>query len=373
MLLNGAQVRLFCFVFFALSQLVSPIFAQTGTVIEDRLKSRALEGNLLGDSPERSVYVYLPPSYNKSTELRYPVVYLLHGYSGDNKVWVAEDRGARIGKMMDDLIQSRDIREMLLVMPDAKNRYLGSFYTDSATNGNWEDFVARDLVAYMDAKYRTIAEARSRGIAGHSMGGYGALKLAMKNPSVFGAVYGLSPCCLGWIADLTPTNPAWNRTVEFKSTANVDEAVQDLFKSRGQGSDGWREPFYAVAFLALSAAWSPNPQKSPLFVDLPVEKRNGALLPVQNIEAKWSANMLLPTVDQHRSNLAQLRAVAFDVGTDDEFPHIVVGSRALSRALEQNGIEHVFEEYEGNHGNRIVERLRLKVLPFFSRKLNFRK
>jgi S-formylglutathione hydrolase len=83
-------------------------------------------------------------------------------------------------------------------MPDGSNAFGNSMWTNSVTTGNWEDYIALDLVEYIDKKYRTDARSASRGIAGHSSGGYGAIKLAMKHPQVFGAVYALSACCLGW-------------------------------------------------------------------------------------------------------------------------------------------------------------------------------
>ena len=98
-------------------------------------------------------------------------------------------------------------------MPDASNRYGGSFFTNSVTTGNWEDFIVRDLVAFVDGRYRTLRRPASRAIAGHSMGGYAAIKLAMKHPDVFGSVYSLSACCLDWGGDLSPDNAAWKTTV----------------------------------------------------------------------------------------------------------------------------------------------------------------
>ncbi len=354
-----------------LSAALSPVWAQTATVVEETVHSVALEKNLLGDSPERSVTVYLPPGYAQSSRSRYPAVYLLHGYLGSNKVW-----SERIPRLMDRLIAARKIREMIIVMPDGSNRYGGSFYTNSISTGNWEDFISRDLTKFIDTKYRTLSQASSRGIAGHSMGGYGAIKLAMKHPEVYGAVYGLSACCLGWGVDLSLTNPAWDKTLDFKTTDDFLKAENGFFKEqeerrRGPAPTALGDSFYSIAFMALSAAWSPNPRNSPLYASFPVEGRDGARKPVPKEEARWSANMPLAMLDRYRSNLSQLGAIAFDVGTEDEFPHIVTGAHALSRALERNRIQHSFEEYEGTHGNRIPERIELRVLPFFSRTLEF--
>lgn len=151
-----------------------PAVALQGSIVEAMLPSPALQGNLVGDSPRRPIQVYLPPSYPERASRRYPVIYLLHGFQGNYSQWMAGGKEWNIRDAMDGLIAAGKVREMLLVMPDAKNKYAGSFYTNSPTTGNWEDFLASDLVAFIDKNYQTIPHASSRGIAGHSMGGYGA-------------------------------------------------------------------------------------------------------------------------------------------------------------------------------------------------------
>lgn len=156
-----------------------------GQVVQITVHSHALENNRVKDSPDRAVSVYLPPDYDAGTR-RYPVVYLLHGYTGTERGWM---NPAYVGlpDIMDRLLQHRAIEPMFVVMPNSFNRFGGSFYSNSALSGNWEDFIVRDLVEYVDAHYRTIPQAGSRGIAGHSMGGYGALRLGMDHPEVFSA------------------------------------------------------------------------------------------------------------------------------------------------------------------------------------------
>src|SRR5947207_12993733 len=87
-------------------------------------------------------------------------------------------------------------REMILVLPDAFTKYSGSMYSNSLTTGDWEAFVASDLVTYIDSHYRTIANRDGRGLSGHSMGGYGTVRIGMKQPSVFSSLYAMSSCCL---------------------------------------------------------------------------------------------------------------------------------------------------------------------------------
>jgi S-formylglutathione hydrolase FrmB len=191
--------------------LFSPlVYAQQeeGRIVEETFQSDALKGNLLNDATERQLYVYLPPGYQKSRARRYPVVYLLHGYGSSYRQWMAGGEKWNIRDVIDRSIKGGKVRAMIVVMPDGSNKYGGSFYTNSVTNGNWEDYLTKDLTAFIDEKYRTLRQSASRGIAGHSMGGYGAIKTGMKHPETYGAVYGLSACCLGWGSDLASGNPS---------------------------------------------------------------------------------------------------------------------------------------------------------------------
>lgn len=133
--------------------------ASVGQLIFDTIYSPALAGNLLGDSANRSVIIYLPPSYTR-TEKRYPVLYLLHGFTQRNTAWVdGTFQGLNIGTAMDSLISAGAVREMIIVMPDAYNRYRGAHYVNSPVIGNWSDFVTRDLITYTDGTYRTTPSA----------------------------------------------------------------------------------------------------------------------------------------------------------------------------------------------------------------------
>jgi S-formylglutathione hydrolase FrmB len=242
---------------------------------------------------------------------------------------------------------------MIVVLPDARTKFGGAFYTNSTVAGNWEDFIVRDLVGYIDASYRTLARPQSRGITGHSMGGYGAIKLAMKHPDVFGAAYALSPACLAWAGDLTADNPAWRKTLALKRPAERRE-----------------DDFYSLAFLAMALSFSPNPDRPPFFADWPFKVTEAGLTIDKAAHTRWSAEFPVPLVGRYAANLARLRGLGFDVGKGDEFSHIPAGCRLLSRALTQKRIRHAFEEYDGDHNNRIWQRLWTKVVPFFSRTLS---
>ncbi|MDQ4121136.1 MAG: esterase family protein [Acidobacteriota bacterium] len=335
---------------------VSQVLAQTtsGKLIEAKVHSRALENNLLGDTPDQQVAVYLPPSYETSPAKRFPVIYFLHGYAPENQVM---ERGKQFQSLMNKLIATGAVREMIVVVPNGRNAYNGSFYANSSVGGNWEDFISRDLVSYVDSNYRTIPRAESRGITGHSMGGYGSIVLGMKHPEVFGAVYSLSACCTAMLADLGPSNSAWRQALKFKSK---EDFRADSFNS-----------VYAVALTAMAAAFSPNPKRAPLFVDFPFQLENNMLVPNGDAYRRFQAKLPVNMVTEYTSNLLKLRGIYIDYGVQEEFSHIPIGSLALSRELSEHGIPHTFEIYQGDHNGRIPERLETRVLPFFSRILKF--
>ncbi len=317
-----------------------------GTVEMIKVHGKSLEGNLEGDSPDRDVFVYLPPSYATEKNRRYPVVYFLHGYGINAEAyWKLLTVPATADKEMTD----GTIHEMILVNPDAFTIYSGSMYSNSPTTGDWETYITHDLVNYIDSHYRTIANRDSRGLAGHSMGGYGTLRLAMKYPEVYSSIYAMSSCCL-------MNNPA------ARPPARAPQQNQD---KEGKAAPAGRGPgVFAKVLSAEAAAWSPNPQNPPKFFDLPVE--NDKVRP--EIAAKWVANSPLAMVDQYIENLKEYHAFMMDVGLQDG---LLASNKEMDASLTQIGVPHKFETYEGNHTNHVKDRYEANVLPFFSENLKF--
>ena len=153
----------------------APLSAQpaAGRVELIRVPGASLEGNLTGDAATRDVFVYLPPSYSSDSRRRYPVVVFLHGYAATADSYV---RTLDLPQAADRAIAS-GAREMIIVLPDAFTAYSGSMYSNSVTTGDWESYIADDLISHVDAHYRTLASRESRGLAGHSMGGYGTVRI----------------------------------------------------------------------------------------------------------------------------------------------------------------------------------------------------
>jgi enterochelin esterase-like enzyme len=323
-----------------------------GTLERIRVHGPSLEGNLEGDDPARDVVVYLPPSYGAEPSRRYPVVYFLHGYSVGVEAYV---KLLELPAAMDRAVAA-GVREMILVLPDAFTKYSGSMYSNSLTTGDWEGYVSRDLVAYVDSHYRTVANRDGRGLAGHSMGGYGTMRIGMKHPKVFSALYAMSSCCLmNDVARGSGAGPGRDRG-EAPSASADDDSGRGRAAGRGRGGG------MANALFAQAAAWAPNPMNPPQYFDLPT--KDGVLQPL--IAAKWIANSPLVMVDQYVPSLKQYRAIALDVGNADP---LGAANLDLDAALTRLGVPHTFEEYEGNHTDRVRERFRANVLLFFSEQL----
>jgi S-formylglutathione hydrolase FrmB len=322
---------------------VPPAVPGAPQVTVERISVHAptIEGNLEGETADRPVLVMLPPSYAKSPRRRYPVLYALHGYSIGAEQWTHE---IHVPQGIANAY-AKGVPEMIVVFPDAKTVHNGSMYSSAMTTGDFETFVARDLVRYIDAHYRTIPDRMSRGLAGHSMGGYGTSRIGMKHPDMFGALYMMSPCCLS-------ARPA----------DQFDPALGAQLEGVTSLADSAKLPFFARATLASAAAWSPDPKKPPLFLDLPTQ--GGKVQP--DVLAKWAANAPLSFVDQYIGNLKQYRAIAIDVGDQDG---LKVDAQKLHEVLDGYGVANSFTIYPGTHVSNVAFRFQDEVMPFFGREL----
>ena len=323
--------------------------AKPVTVERIKIHGAALEGNLEGDAVDRDAFVFLPPSYNKDKHRRYPVVYALHGYSIGAEQWTHE---IHVPQTIEGAF-AQGAQEMIVVLPDSKTLYGGSMYSSSVTTGDFEKYVAHDVVSYIDAHYRTIPSRTSRGLVGHSMGGYGATRIGMKHADVFGSLYVMSACCLSPMGE-RPSNPA----AQTSAVAEVEKQAEGVKKP----ADAAGLSFYARVRLASAAAWSADPKNPPLYLDLPM--KDGA--PQGDVLAKWTANAPLAFIDQYIDNLHEYRAIALDVGDEDGLRFDMI---KLHEVLDKYGIANSFEIYHGTHTSAVAVRFQNYVLPFFGKNL----
>ena len=321
-----------------------PPVAGAKPVTIERIKVRgpALEGNLEGNAVDREVLVVLPPSYAKEQSRRYPTVYALHGYSIGAEQWSHE---IHVPQTIEGAF-AQGAREMIVVLPDSKTRHNGSMYSSSPTVGDFERYVARDLVSYIDAHYRTLADRNSRGLVGHSMGGYGATRIGMKHADVFGSLYIMSPCCL------SPRGPGQPNSDLEKTLANAKgpEDVSGL-------------PFGARAQLAAAAAWAPNPQAPPFYLDLPTKDGAPQADVLATIRRQRAARLHRP-VDRQPAALSRHRHRCRRSGWPPRRRR-----QAARRARSVHRSLNTFEIYAGTHTSKVADRFQNHVLPFFHRTL----
>jgi enterochelin esterase-like enzyme len=306
------------------------------TVESIKVHSAALEGNLEGNSADRNVVVVLPPSYAKARSKRFPVVYFLHGFSIDgqnfsNYLHVPEAVAHEAARGT----------EFIVVVPDTLTKMGGSMYSSSVTTGDFQQFVAKDLVSYIDGHYRTIAKRESRALAGHSMGGYGTWTIGMKYPQTWSSLYAMSACC---VSPRTETV----ESAQKLSSLPFDQAPKADFGTR--------------AGLASAVAWSPAPDKAPYFADFPF--KDGAV--DKEVIAQWAANSPLAMVSQYVWALKSFKAIGADVGDKDT---LLGDDTAIHNALTKFGVKHDWAVYPGNHVSAIAARFDTVVLPFMAKHL----
>ncbi len=316
----------------------SPSAEAQGRIVIETLHSQALQGNGIGDTPDRKVTIYLPPSYDRDTARRYPVVYLLHGMTSDPREWLdGSYQGLNLSLAMDSLARG-GLSEYIVVMPLADNSFGGSFYVDSAAFGGWEAFVVTELVHFVDARFRTLPVPRSRGLSGQSMGGFGALYLAGRHADTFGHVYAMSPCCLGFVGELAPDSEEWAtaRAPWFRAMAAAFAP-----ESHGHRADG-RPP---LPFVADSM---------------------GRLQEVETVARAWREYLPLDRLTRDPGQYRRLCTIALEYGRQDEIPSVRLGTLAFARELGRAGIPYTLDEYTGGHTDHTRKRFENAFLPFFA-------
>jgi S-formylglutathione hydrolase FrmB len=326
---------------------------QNGKIVVDHLFSATLE-NSVGENQTRRVTIYLPPGYEESN-LNYPVLYYLHGFSVNDSITIADNH---FDKLLDKAIATGKIKPLIVVIADQYTLYRGGMYTNSSLIGNWADFTSKDLVTYVDQNYRSIKDKDSRGIAGFSGGGHGAIKLGMLFPEVFSCVYALSPAALVLAGEWGPESSWYKRAQHIKTR----EALIKGF-----------DEFGANVLIAAGRAYSPNPNKPPFFTDLPFTYEEDSLIINHKILELWKKNTPINMVDDYLDNLKQLKALKLDWGRNDPYENVSLAKK-FSEKLEDLGINHYAEIYIGDHGNKLWTddgRVLNDLLPFLNTYLKF--
>ncbi len=394
---------------------LDPVY-ESGSMTRGFVNSTSLQGNLSEVPFGRAIYVYEPPDYQIAsvdsyevyidstqpggyhydttyvnyvvTAADYPVLYLLHGYGFDHAyyrdLFLLQD-------IMDEMITNGEIIPMLVVTPDCSNDFGGSFYTNSPVinsldgggspiaasfAGNFEDFVVNDLIDYMNERFSADTTAAGRAIGGHSMGGYGAMKLAMKYPELFSSVSSMSGVlAFDYMELLLPS-------LFDENGLTVDDTT-GFYTMEPSG----QKRLTSMAF-AMGAAFSPHDHLNfadstyfhrlldvPLMVgiDLPFDY-HAELVKDDSLSMWWKWQNNDPTymlsTGAYEAGFADL-PIYLDCAETDELG-LHAHAQAFSQALTTAGITNYeidfYEGYSGNpadHTTFIAERLR-EVLKFHS-------
>lgn len=312
-----------------------------GNVVMEQFESTVLAGNPAGDPALRTVPVYLPPSYARSPERRYPVAYVLSGFTGRGRMLLNDNLWTPALDDRYDALIAGGAGEMILVMPDCSTRFGGSQYLNSSATGRYEDHLVEELVPWADARYRTLASPAHRGVIGKSSGGYAALVLGMRHPDVFGAVVSHS-------GDLY-----------FDYCYRGDLPGCCVALQQAGGLAAWMERFESkpvpghsdievLNILGMAAAYSPDPAAPPFGFQLPFDLETGEFR--DEVWRRWLLRDPLRMLEAHADALEGMRMLFLDCGTRDEF-HLQLGARMFARALEARGIAHEHQEFDDGHMN----------------------
>jgi hypothetical protein len=327
--------------------------AEGGRVVLREARGESLAHNLIGTDPVRKLAVYLPPRY-ESSQRRYPVIYYLPNPLArfDEEFYLGPAR-----ELLNRATAAGQIGNTIFVAVDMATPLGCSWYVNSPVTGNWEDFMVHELVPYVDSNFRTLPHPDSRGIMGDFMGGYGAIRFGMTHPEIFGSVYALHPVGTGSGIYTMYSRPDWKKLAAIQSRDDLPKET------------------WANIFLTIFQASVPDLNKPPLYIDLQAHPVDDRLEIDSAITERLRDNFLLETmIGKYADNLKSLRGLRFDWARNDGNQDHVYSNQAFTHKLNEFGIPHEAEEYNGvwGTGNWGADgRVYTEALPFFARHLVF--
>jgi S-formylglutathione hydrolase FrmB len=312
-----------------------------GRFDEHTIDSALLRGNPLGDPHARPLWVYVPPGYDDDPERRFPTIYVIQGLTGQLDMWRNRSPFRRnFPELADELFASGGARPCVLVFVDAWTSIGGSQFVDSPGTGRYHSYLCDEVVAFVDARYRTLADAAHRGIAGKSSGGYGAMVNPMLRPDVFGGLATHSGDALFEMCYL-PEFRNSVRTLRDEYDGSFDRFWED-FRSRPAGTK--ESDWSLLNDWCMASCYSADEDGT---VQLPYDTDTGALRP--DIWERWLAWDPVRMAPLHGDALRSLKAIYIDAGKRDEF-FLDLGAEAFRRELEQLGVTEVrFELFDATH------------------------
>lgn len=305
------------------------------------LDSAALAGNPLGDPARRAIPVWLPPSYDRAPDRRFPVIYWLAGFTGTGPtLFQGTPWQPSLGERLDRLADSGALGEIILVAPDCFTRFGGSQYLDSTASGRYQTHVCDELVPEIDRRFRTTGTRAGRGVGGKSSGGYGALMLGMRRPELFAAI----------------ASHAGDGYFELSILHDIPRVVRTLRRHGGvagflrafDGAGSHRSDDIAtMMMLAMGAAYAPDSAQPHGFA-LPFNLETGELDEV--VWRRFKACDPVELVATHAEALRRMSLIYLDAGTRDEWA-LDLAARILASRMRALGIAVEHQEFEDGHMN----------------------
>jgi len=312
-----------------------------GVLETQEMHSPALEANPLGDPARRALTVYLPPGYAAGTR-RYPVVYFLNAFSGSGKSWTNfSPFSVSVPERLDALVASGTIPPVIGVFPDGWTSLGGSQWVNSDAIGRYRDFLAKDVLGFVDRTYRTLPKALSRAVVGHSSGGYGALVMGRYHPELFSHLSAQSPDAYFEYCYL----PDLPKAASALLKAGGVEAWYKEFIQRSRETKARGEDFGVIMVLAMAAAYSPK-KGEPLNLELPFDTQTGRLRP--EVWNRWLVHDPVRFVPKFVDAFRKMKTVFVDCGSRDEF-NLRWGVRMIAEDFKNGGVEVTHEEFDDGH------------------------
>ncbi|WP_299314705.1 alpha/beta hydrolase-fold protein [uncultured Aquimarina sp.] len=330
-------------------------YQMKGKVINDTIYSKVLTVNKIELNTRRNIKIYLPPGYSSSKN-KYPVVYYFHSLFENPNHVISNHKTPEI---IDKSIAKNQSEEFIFVVADFTSPTIGSLFENSETSGFWLDFIRKELVPFIDQKYRTISDKNSRAVIGHFMGGRGALKVAMTYPEIFSIVYALHPVATG-----SGYLPRASLDIDW----NIIHTAKSYKEIEGTGR--------TQIFASICQAFLPNPNRPPFYCDFLFEKDEKGILKLnpKNVRKEQKEFHLDEKLDEYVDNLRSLKAIAFDWARFDQTQAHVISNRRFSKKLMDIGVDHEGIEFVGDPWNKYWGdngRIATRVLPFLNKHLKF--
>jgi Putative esterase len=312
-----------------------------GRLDRDVIASELLRDNVLGDPAERPIWVYTPPGYDDSTD-RWPTVYVIQGYTGNVTMWANRMPYRQpFIETADVLFASGEAPGCIVVYVDAWTAYGGSQYVDSPGTGRYHSYLCDEVVAWVDARYRTIADRDSRAIAGKSSGGFGAMITPMLRPDLFGALATHAGDTLYELCYVHDFGPAVRALRAYDGDIM---AWWDDFRSRPsftQDGDGT-----LLGLLGCSAAFSADPDGTPVLPFDPLTARIRDAVWQRWLD--WDPVRMAP---KFADALRSMNSIWIDAGNRDDY-FLDLGATAFRAELERIGVPDdriAFELFPATH------------------------